>query len=54
MFAQNWSAKAEYMYADYFNTTYLAGLGRVGLGVTVNTVKAGVNYHFGGPIVARY
>jgi hypothetical protein len=24
------------------------------LGVTVNAVKAGVNYHFGGPVVARY
>jgi outer membrane immunogenic protein len=56
MFAPNWSAKAEYMYADYMNATYLAAFvpGGIGLGLTVNTVKAGVNYHFGGPVVARY
>jgi outer membrane immunogenic protein len=56
MFAANWSAKAEYMYTDYMNATYLAAFapGGIGLGLTVNTVKAGVNYHFGGPIVARY
>jgi outer membrane immunogenic protein len=54
MFAPNWSGKIEYMYADYSNATYLASLGGIGLGVTVNTVKAGVNYHFGAPVVARY
>jgi outer membrane immunogenic protein len=56
MFAPNWSAKAEYMYADYSNSNYLTAFvpGGIGLGVTVNTVKAGVNYHFGSPVVARY
>jgi outer membrane immunogenic protein len=56
MFLPNWSGKVEYMYADYSNATYLAAFapGGVGLGLTVNTVKAGVNYHFGGPVVARY
>jgi outer membrane immunogenic protein len=56
MFVPNWSGKIEYMYADYRNATYLAAFapGGLGLGVTTNTVKAGVNYHFGGPVVARY
>ena len=51
LFLPNWSAKVEYMYVDYLNTTYNNG---IGLGVTVNTIKGGINYHFGGPIVARY
>jgi outer membrane immunogenic protein len=56
MFAPNWSAKAEYMYADYGNETYLGGFvpGGVGFGGAFHTVKAGVNYHFGGPVMARY
>jgi outer membrane immunogenic protein len=58
MFVPNWSGKIEYMYADYLNATYLAAFtpGGVGLGFTTNTVKAGINYHFGGPapVVARY
>jgi outer membrane immunogenic protein len=56
LFVPNWSAKAEYMYADYSNATYLSTFvpGGIGLGVTTHTVKAGVNYHFGGPVVARY
>jgi outer membrane immunogenic protein len=56
MFVPNWSAKVEYMFADYSNATYLSAFapGGIGLGLTVNTVKAGVNYHFGGPVVARY
>jgi outer membrane immunogenic protein len=56
LFVPNWSAKVEYMYADYSNANYLTSFvpGGIGLGVTVNTVKAGVNYHFGGPAVARY
>jgi hypothetical protein len=38
------------------NEAYLTAFapGGVGLGVTTHTVKAGVNYHFGGPVVARY
>jgi outer membrane immunogenic protein len=56
LFLPNLSGKVEYMYADYSNTNYLTTFvpGGIGLGVTVNTVKAGVNYHFGGPVVARY
>jgi outer membrane immunogenic protein len=56
MFVPDWSAKVEYMYADYGKATYLSSFvpGGVGLGATVNSVKAGVNYHFGGPAIARY
>lgn len=56
MFAPNWSAKAEYMYADYSKENYLSSLivPGVDVGATVHTVKGGINYHFGGPVVARY
>jgi outer membrane immunogenic protein len=56
LFTPNWSGKVEYMYADYSTANYLTAFvpGGIGLGVTVNTVRAGINYHFGGPIVARY
>ena len=38
------------------NANYLTNFvpGGIGSGATVNTVKAGVNYHFGGLVVARY
>jgi outer membrane immunogenic protein len=52
MFAPAWSAKAEYMYADFSKARY-AGI--LDLGASVHTVKVGVNYHFGwGGPVARY
>jgi outer membrane immunogenic protein len=55
-FAQNWSAKAEYMFASYGNEDYLTGfgLGGVGFGADVHTIKGGINYRFGGPVAARY
>jgi outer membrane immunogenic protein len=49
MFARNWSGKVEYMYADYGNETYADSAALPGgfrIGATVNTVKAGINYHF--------
>lgn len=42
-FAPNWSAKAEYMYADFSNETYL---NTVILGASLHTVKGGINYRF--------
>jgi outer membrane immunogenic protein len=58
MFAPSWSAKAEYMYADYGTKRYLSAvvLPGVDLGATVHTIKGGINYNFnmGGPVVARY
>jgi len=61
MFAPNWSAKVEYLYADFGSsaaTTYTP-VGGISTGATernVNIVRAGINYHFnwGGPVVARY
>jgi outer membrane immunogenic protein len=49
-----WSAKFEYMFAQYFKETYLPALGGVSLAADVHTFKAGINYRFGGPVVARY
>ena len=44
------------MFASYDNENYLAAFtpGGVGYGFDVHTVKAGINYRFGGPVVARY
>jgi outer membrane immunogenic protein len=57
MFAPAWSAKAEYMYADFSKERYGAAIVPPGvdLGASIHTVKVGVNYHFGwsGP-VSRY
>ena len=59
LFAQNWSAKAEYQYYDFGSTRFLAPAILVPLGSFHNdehTLKVGVNYrfNFGGPVVARY
>jgi outer membrane immunogenic protein len=56
MFAPNWSGKVEYMYADYDKENYLGNVipGGLGVGAAFHSVKAGINYHFGGPVVARY
>ena len=70
MFAPNWSAKAEYLYYDLgsisSNSTLSTGGGTFAAGgaAVVNVqstakfngsiARVGVNYHFGGPVVARY
>jgi outer membrane immunogenic protein len=59
MFAQNWSAKLEYQYYNFGNSSFVAptALANVGSFTTDDhTVKAGINYHFnwGGPVGARY
>ena len=62
MITQNWTAKLEYLYMDLgrFNTaTFTLAPGSV-VGVNVsskftdNILRAGINYKFGGPVVARY
>ncbi len=59
MFAPNWSAKAEYQYYNFGNTTITAGPADV-VGARFrddeHTVKVGLNYRFGwgGPVVAKY
>jgi hypothetical protein len=44
------------MFASYDNENYLTAFtpGGVGFGFDVHTVKGGINYRFGGPVVARY
>ncbi|MGJ4881305.1 MULTISPECIES: outer membrane protein [unclassified Bradyrhizobium] len=57
MFAPNWSAKLEYNYLDFGKSTIqysAAALNRSEWKDTVHTVKAGLSYHFGGPVIAKY
>jgi outer membrane immunogenic protein len=59
MFTPNWSAKAEYQYYNFGNTTFTSGPADIaGLRFRndEHTVKAGLNYRFGwgGPVVAKY
>jgi outer membrane immunogenic protein len=51
MFAPQWSAKAEYMFADFGKENYASAILPPGIdvGASIHTVKVGVNYHFGGP-----
>jgi len=48
---QNWSAKGEWMYYDlgseHFIVNSPANLGLIAAGTTGQTVRVGVNYHFG-------
>jgi outer membrane immunogenic protein len=63
--AQSWSIKAEYLYYDLGVTSYTAPFNSSGFGAGFTStiidvrnsghiVKAGLNYHFGGPVVAKY
>jgi outer membrane immunogenic protein len=62
LFAPHWSAKVEYLYADLgrhsttLTYTYPGNTSTITSSVrdTVNVVRVGVNYHFGGPVVAKY
>ena len=59
LFAPNWSAKAEYQYYNFGNTTFTAAPADV-VGTRFrndeHSVKVGVNYRFGwgGPTPSRY
>ncbi|WP_314961632.1 porin family protein [Bradyrhizobium cosmicum] len=55
-FAPQWSVKGEYLYRSLGGETYFSGLGTpVNTGtLNLHTVQVGVNYHFGGPVVAKY
>ena len=59
MFAPNWSAKAEYQYYNFGNTTFAAGsppgLAGASFRDDEHTVKVGINYRFGwGSSPSRY
>ena len=56
-FAPSWSAKFEWVYMkfDSAGLNTLAGEGpRSSVPLDDNVVRAGINYRFGGPVVARY
>jgi outer membrane immunogenic protein len=56
-FAPNWSAKFEWLYMKFeskpFNTLLAEGP-RSSVPLDDNVVRAGINYRFGGPVVAKY
>ena len=56
MFAPAWSAKIEYQYYNFEDTTVVTPVGALSYKDDLHTVKVGVNYHFnwGGPVVAKY
>jgi outer membrane immunogenic protein len=65
MIAPQWSVKGEYQYIDLnngtFNSTTIAFtpgqrgvFNTTGADTRVHTFQVGVNYHFGGPVVAKY
>ena len=58
LFAPSWSAKVEYQYYNFGDTTFTSGPAPIGVGFRddEHTVKAAVNYRFnwGGPVVAKY
>lgn len=68
MFAPRWSVKAEYFYYDLgtvtlnqpFTVALAGGGGFIGTAVQStahyngNIARAGINYHFGGPVVVKY
>ena len=63
-FAPNWSAKVEYLFVDLGTTNVALACGVapcvnpndsiVHHRYTDDILRVGVNYHFGGPVVARY
>lgn len=67
-FTANWTVKLEYLYTDLgtvnYTSTYVPGstfappgsnyVEHISQDLTFHTVRAGLNYKFGGPVVAKY
>jgi outer membrane immunogenic protein len=57
-FTPNWSARLEYRYTDFGNFRYDSTFSFPGFTYehdpVFHTVRAGISYRFGGPVVARY
>jgi outer membrane immunogenic protein len=54
-FSQNWSAKLEYLYLDFGTKRYFDGTAnQADVSFRDHILRAGINYQFGGPVVARY
>ena len=53
---QNWTAKVEYLYVDLGNANSVFPLSnrQQNSSLTMNVARFGVNYKFGGPVVAKY
>jgi outer membrane immunogenic protein len=49
-FLPNWSAKVEYLYADFGETRRTFGATPINTDLTMSMVRAGLNYHFGGSV----
>jgi len=65
MIGPNWTARLEYLYIDLgtANGSFATTIGALGGGsvvenfsshVTDNILRVGINYKFGGPVVAKY
>jgi outer membrane immunogenic protein len=52
-FAPQWSVKGEYLYRSLSGENYFAANIPSGT-LNLHSVQVGVNYHFGGPVVAKY
>jgi outer membrane immunogenic protein len=56
-FAPNWSAKFEWLYMKFNSAAFNTVLGegpRSSVPLDDNVVRAGINYRFGGPVIAKY
>lgn len=54
-FTPNWSAKLEYIYLDLGTKTFFSGTGNdIDVRFRDHILRAGINYQFGGPVVAKY
>ena len=60
-FTPNWSIKGEYLYLATRETVTSTGITNTGFTNTnvhtdpgIHTAKVGINYRFGGPVVAKY
>ena len=58
MFANNWIGRVQYDHYDFGTSTYLvpalSNVSTTRISTTVDTVRVGLSYKFGGPVVARY
>jgi outer membrane immunogenic protein len=56
-FAPNWSIKWEWLFVKFQDKGFITALGdgpRSAVTLDDNVVRAGINYRFGGPVVANY
>jgi len=56
-FAPNWSAKFEWLYMKFESKPFITNFAegpRSSVPLDDNVVRAGINYRFGGPVVARF